>query len=217
LSSPEFADRLKTATRPLHAAAEHSVFMRALLAGRMDTAAYAALLRNLHLIYATLEAGLMRLRSHPAIAPFALPGLERTRPIESDLQAIHGPAWAQELPPPLPATKRYAARLEAIEARRPELLIAHAYVRYLGDLSGGQMLRAVLARSATLNGARALAFYEFGNAATARTLALAFRAALTAAPLDHALEREVIDEACNSFAWHRQIFDDLADAASMRR
>lgn len=42
-----------------------------------------------------------------------------------------------------PTAGLYVTRLTALIHKEPLLLLAHAYVRYLGDLSGGQMLLGV--------------------------------------------------------------------------
>ena len=152
--TPTLAQRLTAETRALHTAAERSRFMGVLLRGQMGRAPYCALLRNLHALYAALEPALARRALHPVIAPVHLPGLARTDALADDLLALHGANWASafEL---LPSSRRYVAHLHAIEAAQPERLLAHAYVRYLGDLSDGQMLRRIVAASMELPLARA--------------------------------------------------------------
>jgi heme oxygenase len=73
--------------------------------------------------------------------------------------ALAGPLACDELPL-MPATARYVARLEQVSTSRPALLAAHAYVRYFGDLSGGAILAAMLARTLGL-GPDMLSFYNF--------------------------------------------------------
>ena len=67
---------------------------------------------------------------------------------------------------PPPAMSAYAGRIASLSASpEPAPLLAHAYVRYLGDLSGGQVIRRRVARAYGLeedNGA-GVAFYEFGK------------------------------------------------------
>ena len=52
-------------------------------------------------------------------------------------------------------------RINQISKEKPELLVAHAYTRYLGDLSGGQILKKIAQRGMGLQGSEGLAFYEF--------------------------------------------------------
>ena len=207
LTAP-LAERLKTETRALHMAAERSVFMGALLRGRLEPVAYGALLRNLHPIYAALEPALERHAAHPAIAPIYLPSLWRTPALEHDLRIVHGPRWADELALQ-PVAGAYVERLRELDGSRPDLLLAHAYVRYLGDLSGGQMLSGIVAKSIHRD---AVLFYEFGDALATKDLTRAFRAGLAAVPADDLLADALVGEARLSFGLHQRLFDELAVA-----
>ena len=180
--------------------------MAVLLRGRMDRAEYAALLRNLHAIYEALEPALSRHEAHPALAPLHLAALARLPSLRDDLARVADPSEATaEL---RPAAVRYVARLHELDAVRPDLLLAHAYVRYLGDLSGGQLLRDIVARSPGLASHAGTAFYEFGDAPAASVLAAAFRASLDRAVIDD--PDAVVAEARLAFTWHRALFDELA-------
>ncbi len=207
--SLSLAERLKTETRALHTAAERSTFMRTLLSGRIDRPAYCALLRNLHALYAALEPALERHATHPAIAPVCLPGLWRTDALQRDLATLHGPHWAGSIALQ-PAASRYVDRLRELDASRPALLLAHAYVRYLGDLSGGQLLRGIVAKSPALAGETAIAFYDFGDAIATRELTRALRAGLAAVPANESLADALVGEAGLAFEEHRQLFEQLA-------
>ena len=210
--SPSIAGRLKAETRTLHMAAERSRFMSVLLSGRMERDTYCALLRNLSAVYAALETALTRHALHPLIAPVHAPALFRTAALARDLGALHGAGWAQTMALEA-ATVTYVARLRALDATQPGLLLAHAYVRYLGDLSGGQMLRRSVAQSGALAGARGVDFYDFGDPAATRALADAFRAGLASVAPEAALADALVDEAKLAFGLHQQLFDELATAA----
>lgn len=198
--------RLRDETRALHVEAENSAFMAVLLGGRMDRAPYAALLRNLLAIYAALEPALARHAAHPALAPIDLGALARLPSLHEDLAALDDTTHAtSDL---RPASLRYVGRLRELDDGQPELLLAHAYVRYLGDLSGGQLLRGIVARSPGLAPRPVTAFYDFGDAAPAAALAAAFRSGLDRAVVED--PDAVVEEARLSFIWHRELFDELA-------
>lgn len=212
--SPSLAERLKTETGALHTAAERSTFMGLLLRGRMARPAYCALLRNLHAIYAALEPALARHASHAMIAPIYEPALCRTRALEDDLQCLHGADWRDAFALQH-ATRAYADRVKRIEAGESGLLLAHAYVRYLGDLSGGQMLGRIVARSMGLSDAAGTRFYDFGDAACAQARAQAFRTGLGRVVCGPAAIDALVGEAALSFRLHRQLFDELALATGL--
>lgn len=63
-----------------------------------------------------------------------------------------------------PALSDYVRRLEELSnSNDPSALLAHSYVRYLGDLSGGQTLRHTLAKAYDLDEASGMgiSFYSF--------------------------------------------------------
>ncbi|HSC65935.1 MAG TPA: biliverdin-producing heme oxygenase [Caldimonas sp.] len=205
------AARLRSETSDLHAAAERSPFMAELLAGRLDRDAYAALLANLLVIYEALEPALARHASHPAIALLDCAALARTPALRADLASLGTRATA----PTQASAARYAGRIEELGATRPEPLVAHAYVRYLGDLSGGQMLRRVVARSTNLGAGVGTAFYDFGDDAEVAARAQRFREGLDVAPI---VDLEVVvAEAKLAFEWHCTLFDELAVATGVPR
>lgn len=216
----ELPDRLRLATRELHIAAERSGLMATLLGGRIERDAYLRLLRNLHAVYAALEPALARQASagseHLAPAPgawafFAEPVLHRTAAIASDLVLLHGPAWPDELAL-TEAAATYAARLQRLASEGSPALVAHAYVRYLGDLHGGQVLKRRVALALGLPGDAGLAFYEFGPAEGLPALRTAFRTALGSLPLTGPEVDGVVEEARWGFAQHIRLFAELAVA-----
>lgn len=200
------SERLRAATAARHRAAEASGIMPRLLAGRLDQASYAALLRNLHALYAALEAALDRHADSPYVSPVRLPALYRAPALGHDLDHLWGPGW-----PRLPlcrSMRAYLERIGALAAGEPRLLAAHAYVRYLGDLSGGQILRKVVARAFGLRDGQGVAFYSFGEA-TAETAKARLRAGLDALPLDAAGADALVTEALDAFERHIQLFLEL--------
>jgi len=62
---------------------------------------------------------------------------------------------------PPAALMQYIDRLNALAGTDPAPLLAHAYVRYLGDLSGGQFIRRRLAKAYNLEDGAGLSFYDF--------------------------------------------------------
>ena len=63
--------------------------------------------------------------------------------------------------PPAGLTE-YIERIQDLaNSANPSLLLAHSYVRYLGDLSGGQNMRHILGKAYDLQDDRGLSFYVF--------------------------------------------------------
>jgi heme oxygenase (biliverdin-producing, ferredoxin) len=152
---------------------------------------------------------LTRHAAHEDVAPVVFPALFRQAALAADLNVLHGPRWHTDLPLQ-PATQHYVARLQDIDAREPGLLAAHAYVRYLGDLSGGQMLRKIVVRGFQLGEDEGSRFYDFGDAATVRAHLLAFRAGLASLEAGPAHCDALVNEARWAFGRHGEMFVELA-------
>ena len=205
---PVLSERLRVATGPLHRQVESTPFVRALLRGTVTREAYALLLRSLHAIYAALESGLEAHARRAAIEPVFDPLLRRREALEQDLRFLHGTGWDTDLAA-RPEAMAYEGHLRALAQSWPDGLVAHAYVRYLGDLSGGQALRKVVQRAYGLAGDDGTAFYDFGPAPRAADLARAFRTGLDKVPgTPHELTR-IVEEACCSFHLHDRLFAGL--------
>jgi heme oxygenase len=208
------AEALKTHTKALHTELERGPLMRSLLRGQMPLAPYCALLRNLHALYAELEPALELHAAHPSVAPLHLPQLFRCAPLADDLAELHGASWQQDITLAA-AARRYAQHLRELAAHRPALLVAHAYVRYLGDLSGGQMLRRIVAGSLALAEGRGTRFYDFGDPAEVVAQARAFRAGLAQLDFDTEQAAAIVAEAVLAFRLHQELFDELAGGAAV--
>jgi len=201
--------RLRDATRTLHSQAERAGLMPDLLRGQLPLAVFCALQRNLHALYAALEPALAGHARHPALAPLPLAELGRCAALAEDLQALHGPHWARALALTAP-TQAYVQRLQALADDQPTALVAHAYVRYLGDLSGGQLLSQRVRQAYALAGEAGTRFFDFGPPAQVARLAQQLRAGLDALPLDEAQQAAVVAEAQWAFVQHGLVFEALA-------
>ena len=205
----ELGERLRAETKDLHTAAERAGIMPALLRGELALERYCALLRNLHALYAAMEHALTRHAADADVAPVFIPALFRQASLADDLAVLHGPGWAGRISLQ-PATQAYVARLQALETTQPALLVAHAYVRYLGDLSGGQMLRWIVARSYGLPTDAGSRFYGFGDGAAVHAHLHAFRAGLAALAVPPARIDALVAEARTAFGLHVDLFNQLA-------
>jgi len=150
-------------------------------------------------VYRHLEAGFAAHRDTVLLRPLYLPELFREHALATDLEFLARADWRRTLKPSA-AAQRYAARLRALSQGPAALLVAHAYTRYLGDLSGGQILRRVAARALGLTGPDGLAFYDFPQIPDLAAYKQAFRARLDALPLPLAQQAELVAEANRAFA-----------------
>ena len=184
-------------TKTLHLEAERSGIIRDLLRGNAHRDGYTLLLRNLLPAYRAMEQGLARHRKTPGIGALANFRFDRAPAIESDLAALCGEAWQHDIPL-LPAGDRYARRITEAAQGNGARLIAHAYTRYLGDLSGGQILQRLLERSLALRPAE-LSFYDFPRYPDLAALKATYRDALDRAGALAGEQDAVVEEGALAF------------------
>lgn len=154
-------EALRERTKDLHALAERTGIVAEILHRRAGLVGYALLLRNLLPVYQTMEQALAGQRNSAVVGLLVRPELDRTGAIEADLRVIANLYGIGDLPQLREAT-RYAAAIHQASEGTGIRLIAHAYSRYLGDLSGGQILKKLLERSLDLP-PDALSFYDFAG------------------------------------------------------
>lgn len=200
--------RLREGTRAAHTMAENVGFVKCFLKGTVERSSYRQLLANFYFVYGALEKALEAHRQHPVLAGLYFPQLYRQESIERDLRYYYGPQWQRQIKT-TPAAQRYVERIEEIARIEPELLIAHAYTRYLGDLSGGQILRDIAERSMGLIDGLGTAFYHFDQIPDAKSFKQQYREALDQLPVEEAAARRIVDEAIASFQMNMHLFEEL--------
>lgn len=205
-----FAAVLRDHTKTVHRLAERSGFIADLLRGRATGAGYALFLRNLHPAYAALEAGAAFESDDRIVGAFADPRLHRRLALEADLTALAGEHWAAL--PLLPQAADYAAAI-AVATGDPGRFVGHAYARYLGDLSGGQILRPLLSRSLAL-GPETLAFYVFPAFPDVAVPKAAMRAALDRVPVGSSLAAAITEAAIAAFEHNVAVSEAVAETMS---
>jgi heme oxygenase len=167
--------------------------------------------RGLHALYAALEAALAHHQADLAIAMLQAGPLRRTAALAADLQSLQGAQWQQAFTLQS-AMRDYVHRLQALAATGSRALVAHAYVRYLGDLNGGQALARLVVRRLDLVGAEGTRFYDFGTAEEVAARRTAFRAALGQLPLRAGEDDLIVEEARWAFRQHQRLFEELQSA-----
>ncbi|MGW4118849.1 biliverdin-producing heme oxygenase [Nocardia sp. NPDC004711] len=215
-TSTPFSTLIRTATEQQHNEAEHSTFMRDMLGGQLGVEAFYRYTAQLWFVYAALEKRSAALASDPVAGPFVKPELARLAALEADLAHLGGANWRDELTA-LPATTAYAARIEECADDWPAGYVVHHYTRYLGDLSGGQVIRGTAEKLWNLpkkgDGVR---FYVFEDIANPAAFKRDYREALDQLPLDGPEVDRVLDEARLAFTMNTDLFRELGAEFSAR-
>lgn len=205
------SQQLREGTKQSHTLAENTAFMKCFLKGIVEWQPFRKLTADLYYLYSALEAEIGRHRNHPVVGQIYFPELERTAKLEADLAYYYGDNWHHEITAS-PAGQQYVARLQQISQENPALLVAHAYVRYMGDLSGGQSLRHIVRSALDLPPDRGTGLHEFDAFPTAesrREFKGRYRDALDALPIDDLTAQAIVAEANLAFQLNRNVFHEL--------
>lgn len=174
---------LKELTAEKHRVAERSNFSKKMISGKMTAEEYSLYLFQMLKVYTVMETmanelGLVN----------SLKKLERTSALKEDLKELVGENHNLEY---LSATYHYVKYLENLkedlEVRKK--LLAHMYVRYMGDLNGGQFIAKAVPGSGK--------FYQFEDK---DRLVKQF---------SYYLKDDLADEANVAFDWNIKILHSL--------
>lgn len=211
------SELLHTAIRADHGRNEHSAFMQSIQSGGVAAEGVAGLLARLYPVYRELERSLDARTGEPLLQAFRFPELRRVPSLEQDLAFWYGDQWQLRLGASA-AVDCYVDRLRRIGEGDGLRLIAHLYTRYLGDLSGGQILQSHLCRLFDRQPQDAgVSFWWFESLPTpAEKLAtkVRFRDALDALSLSESDLDAIIDEARLAFALNRGLLEELQPAVT---
>ena len=199
----DFSDQIKEGTKKSHSAAENTSFVASFLRGVVSKESYKALVKDLYYVYRTLEEEFEKHKDHPVVGKLYLPELNRVNNLERDLRFYYGPEW-RSIIMPSEACANYVSRIKCCSIEDPTLLVGHHYTRYLGDLSGGQILYNIAKRSLPftqyeLDAGEGLHFYEFDKIENAKEYKDGYRAILNGLDVDQHQVDAIIVEANYAF------------------
>jgi heme oxygenase len=207
-----FSEALRERTRGVHQESEGALFMQDLMSGRGCRDDYISLLSQHYFLYEALEQAATWMSDDPVAALFISPKLTRLPAIEADLGFLLGDDWRDRISP-LPSTVAYTARIREVGRSWPGGFIAHHYTRYLGDLSGGQIIRTLLQRQYGFE-TNGIGFYLFADIAKPKLFKDTYRSQLDAVGWTEEERDRVIGEVALAFRFNTDLFDDLAAAKS---
>ncbi|MCR2783142.1 MULTISPECIES: biliverdin-producing heme oxygenase [unclassified Microbacterium] len=208
----QFSTALRERSTGAHSGSESAGFMADLIKGDGTRDDYIALVVQHWFIYEALERAADRMKADPVASVFITDRLTRLPALEADLEFLIGPHW-RETVTPLPTTRRYVDRINAVGATWAGGFVAHHYTRYLGDLSGGLFIGRLMARRFGFD-TNGIGFYLFGDIADPKGFKDVYRAQLDDAPWDDAEKERVIDEVLLAYRFNTELFEDLGRAKS---
>lgn len=188
--------------------AENVGFVKCFLKGVVEKNSYRKLVANLYFVYSAMEEEMERHRQHPVLSKIYFRQLNRQRSLEQDLCYYYGTNWREQIAPS-PAAEEYIQRIREVSASAPELLVAHSYTRYLGDLSGGQILKRIAQQAMNLSEEHGLAFYEFKDIPDEKAFKAMYRQTMNELPIDDDGADRIVEEANAAFGMNMKMFQEL--------
>ncbi|MBF2034364.1 MAG: heme oxygenase (biliverdin-producing) [Leptolyngbyaceae cyanobacterium T60_A2020_046] len=206
--SSNLATLLREGTKKAHTMAENVGFVRCFLRGVVEKNSYRKLVANFYFVYSAMEEELERHKDHPVVSKIYFPELHRKHTLEQDLAYYYGANWRDQAAPSA-AGKVYIDRIREVSNTQPELLVGHSYTRYLGDLSGGQILKGIAQRAMNLSDGEGTAFYEFQAIEDEKAFKAIYRESLDAIAVDEAMANQIVEEANDAFGLNMEMFKEL--------
>lgn len=212
LSPEDLSEMLAAGTKEVHEKAENTQFVKDFLRGRIRKELFKLGAVALYYTYTAMEEEIERNKDHPHFAPLYFPAeLHRHEALARDLEYFYGPNWESEISCS-PATQRYVDRIHQVGEEDPVLLVAHAYTRYMGDLSGGQVLKKVAQRALKLPPTgEGLEFYHFEAIHSAKAFKQLYRSRMNELDLNVDTKKKLVDEAVKAFLFNMEVFDELEE------
>lgn len=206
--STNLAQKLREGTTKSHSMAENVSFVKSFLGGVVDKNSYRKLVANLYFVYEAIEEQIENNKDNTAVFAVYFPELYRKNSLIEDLIYYYGSDWLDKIKPSS-ATQLYVDRIHKIGYSNPELLIAHSYTRYIGDLSGGQILKKIAQNAMHLPDNLGTAFYDFKLINDEKEFKELYRQSLNNIPLNKKQIEQIIAEANVAFNLNMKIFQEL--------
>lgn len=131
-------NNLRELTKDEHRRAERTAFMNRMLKKQITPLQYYVYLKNQLFVYTSLEY----YASKVGIFDGEMAPIMRGTPLLDDLLEM-GLKYEFPEAPILDASQEYVKYIQTI-SNDPEKLMAHVYVRHMGDLSGGQIIKKLV-------------------------------------------------------------------------
>ena len=121
-------------TRDKHKEAESSDFVKYMFTGTITKEHYIVYLQQMFHIYNAIETAADSINLFEGLSD-----LRRTDRIKQDLDE-----FGFEAGTPFESTHRYINHIKELSATDPSKIMAHVYVRHMGDLYGGKMIQKLV-------------------------------------------------------------------------
>jgi len=203
-----FSKLLREGVWDIHSMADSSTVAQDMQESRTTFEDMRKITAGLYYIYNALEDTIQKHKDDPFVSKIYYPELLRKEHIIEDLKFYFGENYLEQIYPTV-AILLYISRINYVAKHEPMLLIAHAYVRYMGDLSGGQMIKDMIRNALNLPDENGTKFYEFDKIKDIMEFKKNYRASLDTLDLTDEQIKAIIGEANIAFLYNVNFFREI--------
>ncbi|KAI7868706.1 hypothetical protein BDF14DRAFT_1966195 [Spinellus fusiger] len=246
LEDPQLAGAMREGTKAIHRAAEQSVFTKKFIKGDITIDEYGRYIQCLYYVYSAMEELLDKYKDCPEVKAVHFPKeLNRTHVLRNgnldykkkqrksqiqsflDIEHYYGKerlAQLTDIKNMTPAVKEYVDSMVVACKLNPALMIAYSYTRYLGDLSGGQILAGRLKKhvlgldekDSLWDSTKGVEFYYFDNIGNQNEFKATYRDCLDSVKVTQKVKDLIVEESLKCFALNIAVFDEIYELSQKK-
>ncbi len=202
----KFMSDIRAKSSLLHGTAENTGYIKKLVDCKASVDGYGEYIFNLQKVYEAIESALVKNKDNSNVKPFVTTELFRSELIKKDVEALFGDKVdSLSL---LPSTEAYVDRINEMSERNPEMVIAHAYTRFLADLFGGRTFFSLLSEKYNIKH-DALNYYSFPGISDMKEYVMNYHNMLNSLNLSEEMCDKFIIEVNNSYIYNIAISNEL--------
>jgi heme oxygenase (biliverdin-producing, ferredoxin) len=197
---------IQQSTKRLHSMAENTGFIKRLVDGNATNETYGEYIYNLYFVYKALEENLEKHKDNEVLKEFVTPEIFRAEALLKDSKFLLGDKLESiEI---LDSTKVFVARLNEISQTNPNLLVAHAYTRYLADLFGGRTIFEIIKNKYNIHD-DGLNYYIFDDVPDLKMFVMYYHQKLNLIDLNNEEKDKFLNEISLSYVFNISISNEL--------
>lgn len=198
--------RIRKNSGILHNSTEETGIIKRIFEGNASVDSYAEYLFNLSAMYKAIEDGIESNLHNDNVKEFSTKELYRHELIEKDLEYfLKDKENKFEL---CSSTIACVERIKEVVKTNPELIVAHAYTRFLADLFGGRMFIDLLTNKYNVP-AEGLNYYKCDQIQDIKTYVMGYAMKINKMNLSDELQEKLLNEVSNSYIYNLAISCEL--------
>ncbi|MGL4772404.1 MAG: heme oxygenase (biliverdin-producing) [Clostridium sp.] len=206
MENNNFLNNIRLSSKKLHSMAENTGFISRLISGGASEESYGEYVYNLYFMYKKIEEVLENNKENEVVKGFALPEVYRSESLLVDSKYLLGDKF--ESVEKLNSTVSFENRLDEIAERNPELIVAHAYTRFLADLFGGRTTYNILKKEYNISD-EGLNYYVYEGISNLREFVMEYHNKINHMNLSDDLKDKFINEVGMAYIYNIMLSNEV--------